>query len=310
MALRGRWFGGGVILGYHRVAEEPSDPQGLAVSPNCFREHMAILRENHLPMPLGELVASAHGQALSQERVPVAVTFDDGYRDVVLEALPILEEFQVPATVFVVTGSDGWPFWWDSLDRIASPALVLPGSLDLSTPSGPIRWTRQEGIPSLLRRLLLGLRQAPESVREELLREVWGWAGIDPARQSPTQARVLTDEEIRSLDPHPLLEIGSHSRSHRPLPGLPEEVLTDEITGSRERLDSLLGRPVEGFSYPFGLEDEGVREKVREAGYLYACSSRPGLVTGQTDAHHLPRLWPPALGGEGFREWFRSWTGR
>ena len=51
----------------------------------------------------------------SLEENSIVVTFDDGYLDVLQNAVPILERYQIPATIFVVTGNLGEPFWWDRL---------------------------------------------------------------------------------------------------------------------------------------------------------------------------------------------------
>lgn len=304
---RGRWFGGVVILGYHRVASDPHDPHGLTVTPDLFREQMAVVRRSFLPIPLCASLAPHGNRDSSPGWMPVAITFDDGYRDVLKEALPILEELQIPATLFVVTGAHGEPFWWDALRWLISQGHHLPPSLDLPAPSGPIRWTSGEGARALVDRLFLNLRCEPEGLRQEVLSRVWNWAGVDQAAPLP---QVLSGTEIRELDAHPLIEIGSHTRSHPALPGLPNETMTQEVAGSREELSALLGRPINGFSYPFGLEDKQVRRRVREAGYMYACSSRAGLLTRGTDPHLLPRLWSPAVDGGRFRHWIRSWTGR
>ncbi len=83
------------ILLYHRVASPAFDPQCLAVTPDHFQEHMRILRQRCLPVPLDRIWPprpSASG------RCPVAVTFDDGYSDNLTAALPVLEAEEVPAT--------------------------------------------------------------------------------------------------------------------------------------------------------------------------------------------------------------------
>ncbi len=88
------------ILFYHRVADDP-DP--LAISPRRFVEQMDLLRaEGYRVVDVVEAVRLlASGDGL--ERV-VALSFDDGYRDVAEHALPVLEQRGFRATVFVATG--------------------------------------------------------------------------------------------------------------------------------------------------------------------------------------------------------------
>ncbi len=63
----------------------------------------------------------------------MAITFDDGYVDVLATALPLLERFDLPATVFLATGWLGSSrrFWWHDLARVVLPARPLPELLEL-----------------------------------------------------------------------------------------------------------------------------------------------------------------------------------
>src|SRR5262249_37482648 len=96
--FRDRFKPAPLILLYHRVADLPSDPQLLSVTPEHFKEHLEILRNNARPMALGEMV-----RALRDNKLPrraVAVTFDDGYADNLLNGKPLLHQYDVPATVY------------------------------------------------------------------------------------------------------------------------------------------------------------------------------------------------------------------
>jgi len=121
-------FGGvGVILGYHRVAALESDPLRLAVHPDHFQDQMRVLRERFEPVTLagiGKRLQAAHGK----RRIPVAVTFDDGYHDFVEGALPVLEALEVPVTLFALPGRAGQIPPWEP-DRDAGPRLLTEGEL-------------------------------------------------------------------------------------------------------------------------------------------------------------------------------------
>ena len=102
-----------VVLIYHRVTVLQTDPHLLAVSPENFRAQMQFLKRSVRVVRFEEVWPGMRERA-------VAVTFDDGYADNALEALPVLEEVGVPATFFVSTGALGTreEFWWDELERI------------------------------------------------------------------------------------------------------------------------------------------------------------------------------------------------
>lgn len=113
--VRSRFVSHGVVLGYHRVSDDAADPFDLNVRPANFAAHLEVLRRTCRPRPLAELASG-----VAETKVPpgvVAVTFDDGYSDALSIVKPLLERFEVPATVFVVAGNLGGEFWWDALDR-------------------------------------------------------------------------------------------------------------------------------------------------------------------------------------------------
>lgn len=102
-----------VILLYHRVADVNDDPHELSVSINNFRNQLKYLKNNFTVMSLGELVNGLVNGKIKKKSV--AITFDDGYYDNLANALPVLEEFNIPATFFITSGKIGsdTPFYWD-----------------------------------------------------------------------------------------------------------------------------------------------------------------------------------------------------
>lgn len=95
-----------LILTYHRVTtEDGPDPWELKVTPSHFRKQMEVL-SNHQVLSLAQAVRCEKPRS-------VAITFDDGYEDNLLEAAPVLLEYEYPATFFIVSGEPHTPFWWD-----------------------------------------------------------------------------------------------------------------------------------------------------------------------------------------------------
>ncbi len=100
---------------------------------------------------------------------------------------------------------------------------------------------------------------------------------------------MVTWEEVREMAAAGV-EIGAHTLTHPRLTELDRETLTHEVEGAREVIESHLGRPVEGFAYPYGLLDEGVVTAVGAAGYRVACTTRPGFNRPQIDPLRLRRI--------------------
>lgn len=86
------------------------------------------------------------------------------------------------------------------------------------------------------------------------------------------------------------ISIGSHTRSHLWLPGMSDERLRDEISGSKSILEAGLGKEVEVLSYPIGAYDDRVKAFVKEAGYEAACATNPGPNQRWDDLFSLKRV--------------------
>ena len=116
-----RFKKGGRIVLYHRIASVSRDPHDLCVSPEVFEEHLKYFSSKYELVSLEEIGMRSSLDLLSGKEL--AVTFDDGYRDNLENALPLLEKYQVPVTIFVTTGclgeraSSSWDREYSEKDR-------------------------------------------------------------------------------------------------------------------------------------------------------------------------------------------------
>ena len=305
--LLGQMVGHAVILGYHRVSDGP-DPYDLAVSPERFAEQLEVLGRRGRPLPLGELPG-----LLATGGVPkrsVVLTFDDGYADVLHLAKPLLEQFGIPASVFVVSGALGRELWWDRLDRLASTATAVGLRLILPIGDSMFRWpmkgvtTSEEG---LRRSLYPRLRQLDSAACEAVLDQLGELIGESAETGAVGYRRVVTSDELRCLSEGDLVQIGAHTMTHPALSQLSAERQREEIAGSRRDLEAALGRQVTGFSYPFGDTGAGAARLVQEAGFLYACESRSAVAWRRTEQFALPRFWVPNWDGPRLASWLDRW---
>jgi peptidoglycan/xylan/chitin deacetylase (PgdA/CDA1 family) len=97
---------------------------------------------------------------------------------------------------------------------------------------------------------------------------------------------LLTEDGIRAAA-EAGMEVGSHGMLHVSLPEADDTALRHETARSRELLQEITGRPVEGYCYAYGHVDARAAEAVRAAGYGYACAIAPGPLTGR---YALPRI--------------------
>jgi peptidoglycan/xylan/chitin deacetylase (PgdA/CDA1 family) len=113
-----------------------------------------------------------------------------------------------------------------------------------------------------------------------------GWdANSELARRA-----LLSWPEIGELVEAGGIEIGSHTRSHRPLSGMPTAKLEKEVRGSRAELERRLGIPVRTFAYPFGDYDVQAQLAVQQGGFGGGCGDFGGVDTMATPVYNLRRI--------------------
>lgn len=299
-----------VVLAYHRVTRLKRDPQLLATTPERFEEQVSALGASFSWLSLDGLLL-----ARAERRVPdrsVAITFDDGYADVLHEALPILERHSACGTVFVTAGPVMEPreFWWDELDTILFATAHLPARLDLTPERFHFDLTDKVAYRDsvaddswnvlqpdmnprqrLYRALCELLKPMPAEDRASTLRRLHDWAGTEPVLR-PSH-RPLTPDELRQLDMGGTIAIGAHTVTHQLLAARSTEVQREEVGASKRMLEGLIGHQLSTFAYPYGVPGEFTDEStviVRRAGFTGACANEPGLVRAGTDPFRIPRL--------------------
>jgi peptidoglycan/xylan/chitin deacetylase (PgdA/CDA1 family) len=271
------------ILMYHRVlpaadAARLAVEPGMFVTPTTFARHLDWLTEGFRVLPLHEIVSRLAG-GLPLPVGACAVTFDDGWRDNALHALPELSRREMPATVFVVTqrvGTQG-AFWPDELCRRLG-ALPSADRSRLARELGASPGDPIEALLSLLKTL-------PEGPRDALLERVRaGTPG--PA----VEERELLDWEELARMATTGIDVESHGASHAILTGVPGAQAVKELRASRETLQARGHGRHDLLAYPSGAHDAGVRELARKAGYRAAVTTDRGLAEGSVDPLALPRL--------------------
>lgn len=286
-----------VILMYHRIAEESFDPWGLAVRPEHFRDQLNWLARNRTVLQLHEFAERHRRGDLPPDAV--AITFDDGYACNVEIAKPLLEQFGIPATIFLPAEliERRQPFWWDELEELVlehdGPSLKLAGeSVPLGdkqkqdrewTPGAPARTPRQAAFEEIHARLT---RMTPAD-REKDLAELRAQAGRTIA--VPDRKRPMSPEQVREASGGPI-EFGSHTLTHPWLTSLDEAQQRHEICDSVERCAGLSGARPTTFAYPFGTFDAQSERLAREAGFDCACATKEIGVSRGSSPYALPRV--------------------
>jgi len=273
-----------IILNYHRATGGNLRRQLL-----YLRRHYRIL---HLEAALEELYTARNARKQgSDRRMPLVLTFDDGYYDNYTYGFPLARELHVPVTIFLIPGyiEDGDCFRWLAGEHHVSHAQVKEITLEGCTYCLEHLEERE-----LLARIIDARLSHATSVaeREEFLVGVREALAVPPSLIA--EGRLLMWAEVREMEESGWVSFGAHTMHHPILAYLadPAEVRR-EVEECRTVLEQKLGHPVRTFAYPVGkpehIGDEGLRA-VKEAGYTWAVTTIEEANTAQTDPHLLRRL--------------------
>ena len=324
----------GVVLMYHRVNTIKPDPWTLAVSPAHFAEHLKVLTELMSVVSLNQLIKelqTARARRLGDARGKffAAITFYDGYADNFEFARPSLNEFRIPATVFVTAGRIGSTreFWWDELDRIFLQSNVLPAKLSINIAGRQFERTLDRAVryspadfahnqnwncifadlePHQVRqRVYLELfnliRPLDAKEQDKTLAQLFCWAAGSASQSdhnvdfpvARSERRMMSADELRRMAASDLIEIGAHTMTHPVLSQLSAEEQQEQISASKQTLEKIICRRVAGFAYPNGFRVDYTRQTiaaVQNAGFDYACAAFDEPLTLASDLFQLPRL--------------------
>ncbi|MCU6434133.1 polysaccharide deacetylase family protein [Undibacterium sp. Jales W-56] len=276
------------IITYHRILA-CADPL-LETEPDVttFYWQMKVLAEHFNVLPLHDAVL-----AMKEDRLPpraVCITFDDGYRSTHDLALPILKEFNLPATVFVTTAYLGEGNMWN--DRIIEAIRRVPdGALDLQEigmgmhPLHSLSDRRQ-----LIKKINDGSKYLSSEDRLNVILQLEKLTGD---KSSP--GLMLTRDMLVNLS-QAGIEIGGHTITHPILTKLDDDVARHEIAGCKKVLEDIVGKPLRLFAYPNGKvgKDFDARHlaMAQDAGYVAAFTTALGSASKSDDFYQIPRSRP------------------
>jgi peptidoglycan/xylan/chitin deacetylase (PgdA/CDA1 family) len=264
------------VLLYHRVAwrpgnNSPLNPDLITTTPDIFERQLRHLTQHYHPIDARELIAALEGRHVVPKRA-VLVTFDDGYRDFLDIARPVLRAFQVPAVVFVSTAFADCPtrvFWWDAVWQMITRTrrnVVNLGGHKLAQLGGERgRAAACNQVVNWLKTLTPAQRTAAVAaladeldVQVEPSRALLSWADL----------RLLAAEGVT---------IAAHGRTHELLDQLTSDCLVPEVDGAREDLVREVGVCPPLFSYPNGNFNIATVRALARAGFAVGFTASHGI---------------------------------
>lgn len=241
-----------LVLCYHGVVRAEQKDRfgyGNTVTEAEFLAHLEFLARHYQPVSAGDVIAHHNGGKLLPQRAAL-VTFDDGYRNNLTLAAPILRQVGVPCVFHVSTGYIGTRdvLWTDDLIG----RIIGWGTEPLPLPQGG-----EMTLPSSLRERRVAAHSLKESCKRLDWQAVKAWlARIRELSDRPAANSELYDfmnwEEVRELHRQGF-EIGSHTVEHPILSRISQAALHEELTASKVKIEQELeGSACKAIAYPNG----------------------------------------------------------
>ena len=274
------------VLMYHRIIDSEYNFWKLNVCPQTFEQHIRYISENYKVLRLEE----EWRDIVKADQKYAVITFDDGYVDNYRFALPILEKYHVPATIFVSTDliDTDEMYWWDELEKIFIVDKYI-GEFMFDGVSYKITDSKCS------KNVCIAIRNRIKNMvpleRKECMRELRLALGLKQLKTSVL--RCMNTQELRIIATSPYVTIGGHTRSHLSM-GIahPEELLRSEIEESLSILGKKIRKKIDVFAYPFGgAEDrcDMADQILLECGIKKSLLVKDGNINVNDSIYNMPR---------------------
>jgi peptidoglycan/xylan/chitin deacetylase (PgdA/CDA1 family) len=274
------------VLCYHRIGTD-GIPLFSELPSEIFEEQMQFLRRRYRVISLDELCEEM--ERPTRNGHAVAVTFDDGYRDLFTYALPVLQKCQIPATIFlpVVSIETGQVPWYD---RIFLTVRVFPEDDLEITLDRPRRFRLVSRAARLqaATEIIQYLRTLPDWRRREHCQNLEKRV-ILPSEE--LRDRMLTWDQIRAMC-RAGVSFGSHTMTHPVVSQLTEAQLESELAESKRLLEQRIASPIRHFAFPFGQPRDcgkAALPVLARLGYRSAATTVEGTNAPGDDLYALRR---------------------
>jgi peptidoglycan/xylan/chitin deacetylase (PgdA/CDA1 family) len=275
-----------MVLSYHRIGnpeETPYDPGMFSCTADEFDWQIRYLKNRYQIITLEQLPGLLSGETLLSEPA-VLITFDDGYVDNYTCALPVLRHHSVQAVFFLPTaflGTGRLP-WWDVIAYIVKRSRRTQITLDYPEPG--VFHLDLDGLNDCIRRILHLYKKPSMQDHGRFIAQLED-ACETSSPQTLNERSFLSWDEAREMQRNGMA-FGSHTHTHEILGKLSSDRQREELSISKEILESELRQKIDTLAYPVGARtafSEITMDLLRETGYAAAFShyggfNKPGKI--------------------------------
>lgn len=279
------------IVTYHAVIKEPlAFPDWCFMDAELFEAQIAYLSSKFKIISLSEAVEKINNNCLD-DRYAV-ITFDDGYKNNFDIALPILEKYNAPATIYLVTSliNTNKVFWFT---RLLS-ALNNTREESITWEGVRLKLSSVEDKAESSQKLQQSLKAYNEETAQIKLTEIERLLKVEGTLHIPASSAfsMLSKDELGRMIDTGLIEFGAHTYSHPILANSTISEQKKQIELSILQTQELTGLPCYHFAYPNGGHNDFNDDTInilKNAGAKSATTMISGPVTADTNLFILNR---------------------
>ena len=288
-----------IVLMYHRVLPKTDnrakiEEPGMMVTPETFRLHMHLIKQRFDVLTLSQWLDAKH----NGDKLPAiccCITFDDGWADNYEYAYPLLQEFNLPATIFLVSEMIGtnklfWP------ERLAHTLTEIALNCPENWQHPCLDWINRDTVSydfsanppkkEQLSEIIHQAKSLPDDTIHSLINTIENTLQLEV---NPTPS-LLNWQQMNEMCESGLIEAGCHTCNHIRLnDSQSKETLQMEIIDSKVQIEKQLELPVKTFCYPNGDHSPEAIELVKQY-YQCAVTTKKDWNTASTDEHLLNRI--------------------
>ena len=253
---------------YHGVVNSNSNYYSPRhIDKTQFEKHLIYYKNNFEIISTAEAFRKIYNNK-KLDKIYLTVSFDDGYKNNLTTALPLLEKYNIPTTFFIsgiCTNEHENQYLW--------PELM--SALKYFYKNEQIKIKNQIFINLICKNsgayLPHFIQSLPYNKRDKILKSIdKEYSLSSKIIQLPKEIwKLLNDNEIIKLSKSNIVTIGSHGYSHFNMKKIAFEGAKKELIKSKNILEKTIGLEVKEIAYPYGSYNNSIKNLAEEVGYKY-----------------------------------------
>lgn len=293
------------VLMYHGIAADDDEIHSWTLVKKADFENQIIFLKKYFDIiPIGELDKDDINEK-DNGKPKLIITFDDGLKNQLTKALPLLKKYNVPATIYISTDAvqKSKMFWWDNIiESILEQKIEKIDLYKYGLKSYNFNHHHSsERIWIEIKKLLEDMKNFQPNDRQKIID--WLTENVfDNTITTNSPFKVLTPMEVLTISKSNLITIGSHTHCHNILTQIPYESVEETIKKSKDLLKKWTGKHTMHFSYPNGNYNNMIVEIVRKQDFETAVTTENGRWKNGNDAFTINRV---GIGGYDTLQFFK-----